>query len=225
MQRWTPENLVALDGSVSAWCGAGPPPTLDRILDATGQLSPGGHVGICAAARDAYKTLAGTDQLVFVLDDLQYALDEGPGITAVQEGHTVVVDDAEKEHRWPGFMAIAVALGLRSHVGVPIAVEGRTLGGLNLYSTTPGPLDAGRLAHAKRLAARAAVALGQAPEGGRPAAVAPVEQDHREAIGLLMEQLNLDDRSKRDGPASPNSAPAESAWAKGPCTLSTDPRD
>ncbi|WP_195908163.1 GAF and ANTAR domain-containing protein [Nostocoides sp. HKS02] len=189
-----PEDLLALDGSASAWCGGGALPMLGPILDATEQLAPGGHVGICVVnSDDTYTTLDGTDALVFVLDDLQYVLDEGPGITAMREGRTVIVGDAESEHRWPRFMSLAAALGLRSHLGVPISVEGRTLGGLNLYSTVHASVDARRLAHAKLMAARAATALAQAHRENDLLQSLQSSRTIGKAIGLVMEQLNLDD--------------------------------
>jgi GAF domain-containing protein len=151
-------------------------------------------VGICVASSDiSYMTLAGTDPLVFMLDDMQYALDEGPGITAIREGHTVIVDDAESEHRWPRFMSIAVDLGLRSHLGMPISVEGRTLGGLNMYSTVHASVDAGRLAHARLLAAQAAIALDAAQRENDLVLALQSSRTIGKAIGLVMERFNLDD--------------------------------
>ena len=194
MQPWTPENPVALDGSASARSGGGKPPTLRPILDAAEQLTPRGYVGVCVASTDnTYTTLAGTDPLVYMLDDMQYALDEGPGITVMREGHTVMVDDAETEHRWPRFMAIAVDLGLRSHLGIPISVKGRTLGGLNLYSTVRTSVDASRLAQARLLAAQAAVALEHAQRENDSLQALKSSRTIGKAVGLVMERLNLDD--------------------------------
>lgn len=163
MHRWPPEDPLARDESASAWRRGGALPVLGRILTATEQLAPGGHVGICVVnSDDTYATLGGTDDLVFVLDDLQYVLGEGPGITAVREGRTVIANQVAGERRWPRFMPIAAALGLRSHVAIPLSVEGRTVGGLNLYSSVHASVDAARLAHAKFLAARAAAAVARA---------------------------------------------------------------
>ena len=195
MNSWPPENLVALDGTASAWCGGdGARPVLDGILEAAEQLTPGAHVGICAVTDDnGYATLAGTDPLVFMLDELQYDLDEGPGLTAMREGHTVIVDDAESEHRWPRFMSRAVDLGLRSHLGMPISVEGRTVGGLNLYSTAHTSVDAGRLASARLFTAQAAIALGQARRENDLVMALQSSRTIGKAIGLVMERYDLDD--------------------------------
>ena len=151
-------------------------------------------MGISVSSGDsAYTTLAGTDPLVFILDDMQFALDEGPGITAIREGHTVIVDDAESEHRWPRFMSIAVQLGLRSHLGMPISVEGRTLGGLNMYSTVPASVDAGRLAHARLLAAQTAIALDATRRESDLVLALQSSRTIGKAIGLVMERFDLDD--------------------------------
>lgn len=194
MDPFPPENLVALNGSASAWCGGGASVMLDSILQTAEQLAPGTHVGICVADRSrTYTTLAGTDPLVFMLDELQYDLDDGPGLTAVWEEHTVIVDDAESEHRWPRFMSRAVDLGLRSYLGVPIVAEGRTLGGLNMYSTVHASVDTTRLATAKLLAAQSAVALGQAQREHNLVLALQSSRTIGKAIGVLMERFDLDD--------------------------------
>lgn len=194
MDTWHPENVVDPAGSASAWRGERAMPVLDSIIDVAGQLVPGTHVGICIADNTGtLTTLAGTDPLVFALDDMQYALDEGPSLTAVREGHTVIIDDAESEHRWPRFTPYAVSLGLRSHLGLPICSEDQTLGGLNLYSTTHAHLDADRLAHARVFAAQAAIALSQSRRENHLAAALQSSRTIGKAIGLTMERFDLDD--------------------------------
>ena len=189
-----PENFRSLDGSASAWCGGGTPLMLESILDTAEHLAPGAHVGISVAnAAGTYTTLAGTDPLVFVLDELQNDLDEGPGLTAMREGRTVVVDDAESEHRWPRFMSRAVDLGLRSHWGVPISVEDKTLGSVNMYATAHTSVGAGRLAHTRVFAAQAAVALGQAQRENDLVMALQSSRTIGKAIGLVMERFDLDD--------------------------------
>jgi GAF domain-containing protein len=189
-----PEHLAALDGSTSAYLGADAPQVLDRILHAAEQLAPRVHVGIAAAdSAGAFTTLAGTDSLVFMLDEMQYDLDEGPGLTAMREGHTVIVDDAESEHRWPRFMPRAVDLGLRSHLAVPISVDGKTLGGLNMYSAAHACVDAAWLPHARLLAGQAALALRQTRRENDLVLALQSSRTIGKAIGLVMERFDLDD--------------------------------
>lgn len=171
-----------------------PAVALDSIAHAMSQLAPGTHVGICATNRSGtLETLVGTDPLVFALDDIQYHLDEGPCLTAIREDHTVIIDDAESEHRWPTFMRYAAGLGLRSYLGVSITVDDKPVGGLNLYSTTRMRLDADRLSHAKLFAAQAALAMRHAQRENDLVTALQSSRTIGKAIGLVMERFDLDD--------------------------------
>jgi GAF domain-containing protein len=139
------------------------------------------------------ETLAGTHRLVFALDNIQCHLDEGPSLTVIREDHTVIVDDAESEHRWPSFMPYAVGLGLRSYLGVSISVDDTTVGALSLYSTTHMHLDAERLSHAKLFAAQAALALRQAQRETDLRLALRTSRTIGNAVGLVMERFDLDD--------------------------------
>jgi GAF domain-containing protein len=141
----------------------------------------------------AMTTLCASGPLVSTLDDLQHHLDEGPSLTAMRAGHTVIVDDAESEHRWPRFMRRAVDVGLRSYLGVPIAVAGTTSGVLNLYSTVHTHLDAERLAHATLSAAQAGLALEEAQRENDLVLALQSSRTIGKAIGLVMERFDLDD--------------------------------
>jgi hypothetical protein len=63
------------------------------------------------------QTLAGTHRLLIALHNLQKHLDQGPALTVIRAGHTVIVDEAESEHHWPSFIPYAIDLGLRSYLG------------------------------------------------------------------------------------------------------------
>ncbi|MGA8980950.1 MAG: GAF and ANTAR domain-containing protein [Pedococcus sp.] len=167
-------------------------PVFDSIIEAARHLIPGTHVGVCIAdSTGILTTLTGTDPLVFALDDMQCALDEGPSVTAVGQGHTVIIDDAESEHRWPSFMPHAVSLGLRSYLGVPIGVDDQILGCLNLYLRTLKHLDSDLLAHAGVFAAQAAVALSQSRRENNLVVALESSRTIGTAIGLTMQRLNL----------------------------------
>jgi GAF domain-containing protein len=167
---------------------------LDDVVHSIRELAPGAHVGISAAAPSGtFETLAGSDPLVFVLDDLQYELDEGPCLTAMREGHTVTVEDAESDHRWPRFMSRAVDLALSSHAGLPLAFEDTALGGLNMYSTNHMRMDPVRLAHAKAIARQAAIALQLAVREEQLLKSLTTSRMIGKAIGLVMERHGLDE--------------------------------
>jgi GAF domain-containing protein len=188
---WPPEQFV---NPAASWCAKPTVPLLDLILETAEQLVPGTHLEICAASTETYRTLAGTQPLASMLDQLQFDLGEGPTLTAMREGHTVIVDDAESEHRWPAFMSRAAGLGLRSYLGLPITDDrGRTLGGLSMYSTTRTAVDVTRLAHARLFAGQAAMALTQAKRVTDLLAALQSSRTIGKAIGLVMERFDIDD--------------------------------
>ena len=83
-------------------------------------------------------------------------------------------------------------LGASVAVGPPDLVDDETVGALNLYSAIHTHLDADLLAHARLLAAQAALALSQSRREGnlrRP----PTSRTIGIAIGLTMERFDIDD--------------------------------
>ena len=133
---------------------AGPPDvagTLHTIVEAARRSMPAiDHVSVTIADRSGrLGTMAGTGQLVLDLDDLQYALAEGPCVHAVRSDRVVVVEHARREQRWPRYIPAAVRAGLRSQVALRLFVApDESLGSLNLYSTTSStiPLETRQLA-------------------------------------------------------------------------------
>jgi hypothetical protein len=68
----------------------------------------------------------------------------------VQQAHTVVVENARHDERWPRFMPQAVQRGLRSQLALRLYKDGKTLGGFNMYSTASDTIDP-EAVHAARL--------------------------------------------------------------------------
>ena len=192
----TARTLVALDGQASAWCGGAVLPALESMLELVETWSPDDLAGISGANRTGtYTTLVASHHVVFELDSLQNDLDEGPGLTAMREDHTVVVDDTESEHRWSAFMSHSVDAGVRSVLSVPLTLGTTTFGALNLYSTAHRPVDAARLGQVKLLAGQAALALAQAQREHRLLTALESNRLIGKAIGLSMERFGLDDHA------------------------------
>jgi GAF domain-containing protein len=82
-------------------------------------------------------TAAASNPLVSTTDDLQYALDEGPCLTAWRCRVVVRVDDVAQETRWPRWVAAATKTGVRSVVSVPLVAGGDALGALKVYAYRP----------------------------------------------------------------------------------------
>ena len=95
-------------------------------------------VGVSVAASDnglAFTLVASAADAV-VLDATQY-LDDGPCVTAVKrEGVAEFRHDSTfDEEQWRTFAGVAAARGIRATLTLPVVVEGRTVGSINLYAS------------------------------------------------------------------------------------------
>jgi GAF domain-containing protein len=152
------------------------------------------HVGISVIHRDGrVETLTQTDDVVARLDQLQYALGEGPCLHAMHTGTNVVVQHARHEQRWPKFIAAAAAMGLRSQLGLRLNVEEKTVGALNLYSVSADEISAETEQLAELFATHVALALGHARRLDNLNAALASRKTIGLALGILMERLDIDE--------------------------------
>jgi GAF domain-containing protein len=167
--------------------------TLSAIAEAALRSIPGfNHVGISITHRKGkIETMAGTDQLVWELDDLQYRLGEGPCVESVHSQPVVVVEHARHDQRWPRYMPQAVAAGLRAQLALRLFTEEATLGGLNLYSTEAETIDPDARQLAELFAAHAAIALGRARQEHQLTEAMASRRTIGQAIGILMERYRI----------------------------------
>ncbi|NEK56924.1 GAF and ANTAR domain-containing protein [Geodermatophilus sabuli] len=94
--------------------------------------------GLTMARSSGPVTVTATDALAQQADEGQYELDDGPCLEAMREGVVVRVEDMTRETRWGVYPARAADAGVRSSLSLPLVVEGRSRGALNLYATEPG---------------------------------------------------------------------------------------
>src|SRR2546423_9206092 len=86
-------------------------------------------------------TPAETDPLAKELDSVQYRSDHGPCLEAYSIRNVVRGTVPASATRWPKFIQAAQKAGVRSVLSVPLAVNDRPLGALNLYSQTAAGFD------------------------------------------------------------------------------------
>jgi GAF domain-containing protein len=167
--------------------------TLDRIVHTARRSLPGiDHVGVSVSRRDGgIETRAATGDLVLTLDELQYRLNEGPCLYAIAAATVVRVEDAARDQRWPRYMPEAVALGLRSQLGLQLGLDGETLGGLNMYSTSVDRFDDEVLHTAELFAVHAALAMGRARTEEQLRSGMSSRSEIGQALGLLMERYSI----------------------------------
>jgi transcriptional regulator with GAF, ATPase, and Fis domain len=151
------------------------------------------HAGISVAYRDGtVETRAATGHLVHQLDQLQYSLDEGPCLHAIEAEPVVVVEEACRETRWPRFMTGARELGLRSQMGLRLYVDEQTRGGLNLYSTSSDTIDPETTHLAELFASHAALAMGRVRTAENLNAALASRTSIGMALGIVMERYDMD---------------------------------
>ena len=175
-----------------------PDDTLNAIVYAAREAVPGfNEVSATVVAADgALTTMSATNSLAQDLDSLQYALGEGPCVSALRNQELILVQRLEQEQRWPRYTPRAVEAGIRSQMAVHLAADEEVLGSLNFYSTVRDTIAPEAYHRASLFATHAALALGYAR---RLEAVHASAETHRligQAIGMLVERFEIgDDRA------------------------------
>ncbi len=96
--------------------------------------------------------VAGSDESAVRYEHLQTELGEGPCLAAYDTDGPVSVPDLREDERFPRFAERALMEGLAAVFTFPLRSNDRRLGALDLYRTSPGPLDEHDLATAQTLA-------------------------------------------------------------------------
>ncbi|MCW2819881.1 MAG: hypothetical protein JWR42_2668 [Marmoricola sp.] len=139
------------------------------------------------------ETLAATDNLVLELDDLQYQHHEGPCYDSITDQPVVLTEYARHEQRWPHYIPAAIKLGLRSQLGLRLYTDDRTMGGLNLYSTSTDTISDDTVMLAEVFATYATAALQRARTEEDMASALSTRQLIGQATGITMERYGLDE--------------------------------
>lgn len=166
----------------------------DIVRAAVSSLPGINHAGVTIRQKSGeYVTCASTDELVTRLDDLQYALGEGPCLHAIEAERLVPANNLRHEQRWPAYVPQALRLGLRSQLGVQLVIDSHRMGGLNLYSTEVDEIDTDVAHGAELFAAHAALALGFARRNEDLNSALATRTIIGQAIGLLMAEFAMND--------------------------------
>lgn len=106
-------------------------------------------------------SVATTDDVSTLIEDLQFSFGEGPCVDSFRRGTPVLEPDLATPAvpRWPAFAPPAVQAGVRAIFGFPLLVGAIRLGALNLYQDEPGDLTEDQYADALVVASVAAEAL------------------------------------------------------------------
>jgi GAF domain-containing protein len=139
-------------------------PGLEEFLEqmvvlAAQVVTPAAACGLTMRRDGQPYTVANSSPLAAQVDEIQYGADEGPCLESLRVGHVVEVDDLSADERWDRYRAHAVAHGVVSSLSLPLSVNGRTVGALNLYSGQRAAFAGPERRHAEAFAAQCAAAL------------------------------------------------------------------
>jgi GAF domain-containing protein len=138
---------------------------LEEVLTEVVQIAqdalPGAdHTSITLMRGDKAWTAAYAGKPAYEADEIQYATGHGPCMDAGRTGLLLVANDLRAETRWPDYAPRVVEeLGLHSSLSAPLPFQGSTIGGLNVYSDSPGSFTTESVAAADAIAAHVAVAV------------------------------------------------------------------
>ncbi|RYV49430.1 GAF and ANTAR domain-containing protein [Pengzhenrongella frigida] len=107
-------------------------------------------------------TVASSDAYAAQFDEVQYSQSEGPCLTAMRTGKTVLMDDLAADDRFERYRPRALALGVRSSLSLPLDGGDHIVGSLNLYAQHSHGFGAAELAQAALFADDLSRALGLA---------------------------------------------------------------
>jgi GAF domain-containing protein/ANTAR domain-containing protein len=144
--------------------------------------------------------LAATGERARQLEELQFALGEGPCVEASGGGRPVLEPDlvTAGSPRWPRFGAAVLEAGVRAVFAFPLRVGGIRVGVLDLHRDTPGPLSTPDLVEALAFADAATVVVlhlqdHDGDDGAGSPLTGPIDgrAEVHQATGMITIQLGI----------------------------------
>lgn len=150
-------------------------------------------VALMTAAGPSGVVLAATDDRARQLEELQFALGEGPCVEASGSGRPVLQPDLRVAGpaRWPQFGAAVLAAGVQAVFAFPLRVGAIRVGVLDCYRDLPGRLAAADLAEALAYAEAATVVVLHLQRND--GLIAPIDgrAEVHQATGMIAIQLSV----------------------------------
>ncbi len=173
---------------------------LHHLVETCTQLLAADTAGILLSdGRAALQVMAYSNEEIRRLELLQLQAHEGPCLDCVHTGRPVSAPDlTQTADRWPQFAPRALAEGFCAVHVLPMRLRTQIIGGLNLFSTHPGPLPPDDLRVGQALADVATIGILQERALRRSKILAQQLQtalDNRviieQALGVLAERTGL----------------------------------
>ena len=150
------------------------------------------YAGITLAHRHGkLQTPAATHPLVHQVDALQYQLNQGPCVDAVQGHWQARSDDLRVDVRWPDYGPLAAEAGIVSQMGIELFDEPGLIGGLNLYSSAVAAFDDDTVEAAMLFAIQATHTLGRVMTQKQLTDAMTTSTAIGRATGVVMQRFQL----------------------------------
>jgi GAF domain-containing protein len=108
---------------------------LTRVATFAVHAIPGADgAGLTLIEHDRSDTIVKSAAFVREVDDIQYAINEGPCITAAATGETVRSGSLSGDPRWPRFGPRVGRLGVHSVLSLPLLTQEVVVGAMNVYA-------------------------------------------------------------------------------------------
>ena len=174
---------------------------MESLIGACVDLLGASAAGLLLAdGRGDLQVVACSSQEAWLLEIFQVQHGEGPCLDCVRSSAPVTVEDIDGQAaRWPRFVGAAASVGYRSVQAVPLRLRNETIGGLNLFRSSPPPLTADDQRVAQALADVATIGILQQRSVHRASVVAEQLQSAlnsrvviEQAKGVLAEYAGVD---------------------------------
>ena len=136
-----------------------------------------------------------TDPVSLRLEDLAATSGVAPSFDAFAQRHPLLVPDlAQDQHRWPGFAAEALEVGVAALFAFPLQIGGARLGVLVLHRMEPGCLTPDELTDALLLSDEATETILDDLDGLRPMelpGMVDIQAEVHQATGFVAVNLGV----------------------------------
>jgi GAF domain-containing protein len=131
--------------------------------------------------------MAASSEEIRLVELFQVQNAQGPCLDCFAEGSTVTSGDLTTESRWPEFSAVCVSAGFGAVCAIPLRLEARVLGALNLFMERPIEFTEAQIHLARALADVATIAIVQG-ELARQSEVVQGQLEHALQSRIVIEQ-------------------------------------
>jgi GAF domain-containing protein len=167
-------------------------PTLDAIARAAVEtIAAAQYAGVNLLDRGRLAPQAVVGQPPLALDVLQQETGMGPCIDAARDQVTVRIEDLAAGSPWPRYAELAISLGVRSVLCVPLWVDEQQLGSVSLHATAASGFTATDEVLAGLFGTQAALVLADASRAEQLRQAMATRDSIGQAKGILMERHRI----------------------------------